>query len=108
MYDEYGPTPRICFNYLRNMQSLQIHQLRYTKALANLSIEELRKMAQDATALTMDDMSHTLLLMKRMSKEVKVHTTLEVLPDEDLVLVKVELVSREVEMALQVRLWEEL
>ena len=82
--------------------------MRYKKALAKLSIEELRNMVLDATTLTMDDMSHTLLLVKRMSKELEVDTTLDIPSDEDLVLAKVEFVSHVVEMALQVRLWEQL
>ena len=65
-------------------------------------------MVKDATTLTMDDLSHTLLLVTRMSKDLKVDTTREILPHEDLVLAKVEIASRAVEMALQVRLWEQL
>jgi hypothetical protein len=53
----------------RNTTSKRFIMLTYDNALANLSIEELRKMVVHLQGCNMDDMSHTLLLMKRMSKE---------------------------------------
>jgi hypothetical protein len=90
MYDEYGPTPRICFNYLYNDHLLTAHQQSYEQALAILSTQKLRQVVQDVT---------------QFSKELRVNTTQDDCPGK--VVVKVELVSLVVEREVQVRLWEQ-
>src|ERR1700677_4407055 len=41
MYDQFGPTPRICFEFVRNSALLATHKKHQSKALSNLSVKRL-------------------------------------------------------------------
>jgi hypothetical protein len=78
MYDEYGPTPGICFDLLEDEARSVNYQCRYRAALEGLSLEVLHNMIAKAKRLNMDDsdMSY-LLLMKRVPKEKLVKELIE-------------------------------
>ncbi|KAH8991968.1 hypothetical protein EDB92DRAFT_1990581 [Lactarius akahatsu] len=48
MYDRFGPTPRICFDSLKNEAGLVEYETRYQLALESLSLRQLREMIFDA------------------------------------------------------------
>lgn len=44
MYYQVGPTPRICFNFLKNEAAFIRYKAHYQEALGNLSLEKLGEM----------------------------------------------------------------
>ncbi|KAH9166711.1 hypothetical protein EDB89DRAFT_1910472 [Lactarius sanguifluus] len=66
MYYQYGPTPRICFDFLCNEALLFAHEARYESALGKLSLQKLGYMASKKVNSGMDDESHTLVLVTRL------------------------------------------
>ncbi|KAN0127599.1 hypothetical protein V8E53_014577 [Lactarius tabidus] len=88
MYTRFGPTPRICFDYLKTPSLLDVHKEKFGLALSSLSLRSLREMVNKATVLDMDDVSHTILLLKRRGS---LHRTLKT----------VEPITPAVEMALR-------
>ncbi len=72
MYEQFGPTPRICFDLLSNRSRLIAYKIRCSDALEGLSFEKLRKWVSEAKKFSMDSASHTVVLLKRVSrKELK-------------------------------------
>jgi hypothetical protein len=66
MYYRYGPTPRICFSFLKDKELLSNHETRFKKALYKLSTKTLLDMVSDACEFKTDDISNTILLVKRV------------------------------------------
>ena len=65
MYSRFGPTPRICFDYLRSKSQLEWHINLFQVAFSNLSSSILLNMVQGASRLKMDEVSETLFLLQR-------------------------------------------
>ena len=65
MYSQYGPTPRICFNYLQPTSHLNDHETRLQEALSTLTSRILQKMVSGVRQFSVDFTSHTILLVKR-------------------------------------------
>ena len=70
MFDEYGPTPRICFNMLLNKNRFTSHKESLTGAIHALSEATLRTMVTELNDYTMSAVSDTILLSKRMLKKL--------------------------------------
>ena len=108
MYDQFGPTSRICFDYVNDPHARKRHNDKRNKALESLSSVTLHQMVDNSRLLSMDDLSHTLILVKRMSKEMKILS-----PEDDYTNIalavnpRVELVSPAIEDKVRVRLWEQ-
>ncbi|KAH9171752.1 hypothetical protein EDB89DRAFT_2096685 [Lactarius sanguifluus] len=67
MYNQYGPTPRICLNFIRNELLFAAYENRYESALRGLSLKKLGDIASDKVNFGMDDdESHTLILVTRL------------------------------------------
>ncbi|KAH9050181.1 hypothetical protein EDB84DRAFT_1555539 [Lactarius hengduanensis] len=62
MYDQYGPTPRICLESVCTKAIFAAHKNRLDSALRKLSVEKLENMASD-------DESHTLILVTRLPRD---------------------------------------
>jgi hypothetical protein len=77
MYTRFGPTPRICFDYLKTPSLLDVHKEIFGIALSSLSLRSLREMVNKATVLDMDDVSHTILLLKRRGSLYRTLKTVE-------------------------------
>ena len=60
MYDQFGPTPRICFDYIKNPYARFCHRANRDKALESLSSVTFRQMVDKSKSLTVDSISHTL------------------------------------------------
>ncbi|KAN0127602.1 hypothetical protein V8E53_014580 [Lactarius tabidus] len=97
MYTRFGPTPRICFDYLKTPSLLDMHKEKFGLALSSLSLRSLREMVNKATVLDMDDVSHTILLLKRRGS-LSLYRTLKT----------VEPITPAVEMALRDQFRKEL
>ena len=70
MYDRFGPTPRICFDYLKKPPLLDVHKERFRIALSSLSLGSFQQIMDSTSFLQMDDASHTMLLMKRHGSDL--------------------------------------
>ncbi|KAI9442568.1 hypothetical protein H4582DRAFT_1295642 [Lactarius indigo] len=69
MYNKYGPTPRICLNFLRDTALIDAHQKRYESALSKVSLKKLGDLVSNKLNFTIDGESHTLVLLKRLSRD---------------------------------------
>ncbi|KAH9034854.1 hypothetical protein EDB85DRAFT_963313 [Lactarius pseudohatsudake] len=69
MYNHYGPTPRICFNFVRNEATFAAHEACYESALRKLSLRKLSDMAFDEVNFDKDDESHSLILLTRLPRD---------------------------------------
>ena len=65
LYDSFGPIPRICFDYFWNSFELLRHQNLVERTIIRLTPEELRKLVSNSTELNMNDVSHSIFLVKR-------------------------------------------
>ena len=70
MYDQHGPTPRICFDFLRPTCQFTTHKESINCALQELSGETLRQMITAIEDFKMETISDTLLLLKRAPKKL--------------------------------------
>ncbi|KAH8981994.1 hypothetical protein EDB86DRAFT_2973298, partial [Lactarius hatsudake] len=63
MYNQWGPTPRVCLNFVRNELLFAAYENRYESesALSGLSLRKLADVASDKVNFNMDDESHTLI-----------------------------------------------
>ena len=71
MYDQFGPTPRICFNFLKNNYQLIEYKINLNDELDKPSLETLRGLISTTQKFSMDAVSHTIILVKRVSKELR-------------------------------------
>jgi hypothetical protein len=104
MYDQFGPTPRICFEYVQNPALLVTHKELQSKALSNLSVETLRDMVQNTGILSIDSKSHTLFLVKRVSRKDLIRANLDTRGGADFCYASVEPITHAVKVALRNRL----
>src|ERR1700761_5104839 len=65
MYNDFGPTPRICFDYLEDEAFLDQHESRISSAISDLSTRRLLEIANKAQKFDMDRESHSIFLVKR-------------------------------------------
>jgi len=66
-YDQFGPTPQICLEYIQNNKAgLEKHEVLVKSALQNISPEKLRKLISDivSSSVAAKDLSHILFLIK--------------------------------------------
>ncbi|KAH9017577.1 hypothetical protein EDB85DRAFT_2096392 [Lactarius pseudohatsudake] len=65
MFNQFGPTPRICFGFLTVKNLLSNHESDLETALGKLSSRNLLNLVTGIRNLSMDDESHTILLVRR-------------------------------------------
>jgi hypothetical protein len=70
MYDRFGPTPRICFDALMTEGWLVTYEDDVQKALASLTLTQLRAIASGINVLEMDEASHKIFLLRRRVDKV--------------------------------------
>ncbi|KAH9043153.1 hypothetical protein EDB85DRAFT_1885551 [Lactarius pseudohatsudake] len=107
MYDQFGPTPRICFDLLHNKHRLAQYKTRYNDALKGLSLETLCSWVSDTRKFSMDTVSETIFLLKRVPKKELRQANLDDSDDMDLVYSSLEPLSLGIKVVLQNLLWYE-
>ena len=80
MYNQFGPTARICFELPKRKSHLNKHQHRFEAALSSISSEVLREIVAEIFDIDKADIYLTILLLKR-------------LPGDDFSLPSVEIIS---------------
>ena len=68
MYSRFGPTPRICFDYLKQPARLNAHRDSFETAISELSSRRLLQLVHGARKFQIDDVSHTILLVRRRGR----------------------------------------
>ena len=79
MYDRYGPIPRFCFEFLEDDTRLNGHQARLQTALSGLSSRVFSGLANGIFNFDKSDISHTILLLKRLPGPDFTRTTLGII-----------------------------
>jgi hypothetical protein len=70
MYTRLGPTPLICFDYLKAWSRIDGHLNKLRNAISGLSLRSLQEMVKGASELNMDNASHSIILMKRHGSDL--------------------------------------
>jgi len=69
VFNELGPTPQLCINYLRYHDRIEQCRWDVQKAILNLTTSELLRLFQDSCSLTMDAVLHKICLISRQNRE---------------------------------------
>ncbi|KAI0256325.1 hypothetical protein BJV78DRAFT_1358290 [Lactifluus subvellereus] len=106
LYDDIGPTARICFDFLKNPYQLITHKSDYDGVISSLTVEQLRHLVLGGTELNLDATSHSIFLVKREDVKDLTHASVEPIST----LVKSDLLKRiqAVKPGEQIRLYEYL
>ena len=79
MYDKYGPTPRICIDFVNNPDiSVQYKEL-YTQAAEGILLDMYRDIYSKGKMFDMDELSQTVFLLVPELKcgDIHIHHRLE-------------------------------
>ena len=71
VFNELGPTPRLCIDYLCSPGQIELEQYRQDvqQAILNITTSDLQRLLQDSRSLTMNAVSHKLCLISRQDGE---------------------------------------
>ena len=100
MYDQFGPTPRICFEFVKDATLLVKHKEQQKKVLLNLSVGELHDMAWGTSNLTVDSGLYTIFLVKRIPREDLIRANLNTCDGADFCYTSIEPITHAVKVAL--------
>ena len=107
MYNRFGPTPRICYDFLKDDAALIDHQAHSQSALGNLSLKALRTMLVDAITMNMRTVSSMLFVINRVPEKSLRRANLEFNNNSKYAYLSLEPMTHAVEMALRNQLWQE-
>ncbi|KAF8265132.1 hypothetical protein EI94DRAFT_1831410 [Lactarius quietus] len=77
MYNQFGPTARICFHYPRRPVLVTEHQERYSVSLRSISSRILQEIVTGLFSPELRTLSNTMILLKRLPGEEYHRITLE-------------------------------
>ncbi|KAF8256445.1 hypothetical protein EI94DRAFT_1837385 [Lactarius quietus] len=77
MYNQFGPTARICFDYPQRPLLVTEHLERYSMSLRSISSRLLQEMVHGICSPKAYKMSNTMILLKRLPRKEYHHKTLE-------------------------------
>ena len=101
MYDQFGPTPQICFEFVQNNALLVKHKEWQHKVLSSLSVKTLHDMVQDISNLASDYDLYTAFLVKHVSREGLIRANLNTHDGVDFSYTSVEPITHAVKVALR-------
>jgi hypothetical protein len=107
MCDQFGPTPRVCYDFLDNDPDLIEHKAHSQSALGNLSLETLREMILSASEWNLSTVSDMLFLVKRVPEKRLRRANLEFDNVSKYVYASLEPITHTVEVALRNQFWRE-
>ncbi|KAH9051432.1 hypothetical protein EDB87DRAFT_1687260 [Lactarius vividus] len=106
MYNQYGPTPRICLDFVKDEAMFIVYKACHETALYKLWLETLGCMAsQRRDSIT--DASDTLLLMKRVPRKDLIRADLNVSNGMEFIYESSEPITHAIKVELWNRLQEE-
>jgi hypothetical protein len=103
VFDRYGPTPRLCINYLCNPKLLNKYKDELQDAISDLTIEKLERLFKDSRKLAMDSNSHKICLVSRKGRPSSKAVVATITPT---IQSRIAIQFRNVERAEQIRLYE--
>ena len=107
MYNQFGPTPRICYDLVKhNCRSVEYEACSLV-ALGSLSLEALWKMIFNAAVFNLTTVSQMLFLVKRVPEKRLRKANLEVDNVLKYAYASVEPVTHAVQVAIRDQLWLE-
>ncbi|KAI0256323.1 hypothetical protein BJV78DRAFT_1151083 [Lactifluus subvellereus] len=106
LYDHFGPTPRICFDFLLNEFQLISHEEGYQNTMHSLKAERLRRFISDSIVLNLDAASLSTFLLKRENVDDLARASVE--PISTFVKSELQKRIRAEERGEQIRLYEYL
>jgi hypothetical protein len=104
-FEDYGPTPRICIDYIYRGTRLSNYQECFERAIEALDVKMLRRLASGGTE-DLDAASHTLFLVKRVNEADLVKAILETIMSGVKVRLKIQI--QILQQAERIRLYEQL
>ncbi|KAH8993991.1 hypothetical protein EDB92DRAFT_1852115 [Lactarius akahatsu] len=106
-YHQYGPTPRICLDFLDDEALFLAHKASYQAALCKFSLETLDDTVFQIMKLSLDDESHTLLLVKRVPRKDLIRANLVISDRVEFVYGCSEPITHTIKLELRNRLQKE-
>jgi hypothetical protein len=70
MFEDYGPTPRICIDFVINPDSLVEYKNLFDKMSHEVSLEKFMDIATNKELLDLDDASLTICLISRDTRNL--------------------------------------
>ena len=70
IFDQLGPTPRICIELLSVQQDLLQYEKDLQSAILAVTANQLDRLFKDAASLTMDALSHKICLLSREKRDI--------------------------------------
>jgi hypothetical protein len=105
IFDELGPTPRLCIDYLSNPGRLKEYRRDLRDAILDITSGQLEKLIRDIASVNLSEVSHKLFLIFREEREV-VNGDVIVVPITEDVKKKLALQFRNLQKDEQIRLYE--
>ncbi len=69
LYDQFGPTPRLCIDYLLEPLEMKKYEDHVRSAVSDITSQKLEKLFKESGALNMDDLSHKICLISRENRD---------------------------------------
>jgi hypothetical protein len=105
IYDRFGPTPRLCIDYLFDVAMLVEHERKVNKMVSNVTAAQLEQLFKDAASLDMDAVSHKICLISREQRD-DMHSDVVVAPITSFIRSIPVKEVRSLERAEQIRLYK--
>ena len=107
VFNELGPIPRLCINYLRSNDRIEQYRRDVQEAITDLTTSELQQLFQDSRSLTMSAVSHKICLISRADRE-NVYSRVIVSPITSFIKTRLANRFRTLERGEQIRLYKYL
>jgi len=69
LYDQFGPTPRLCLDFLFEPFEREAHEDHVRKAISGMTSQKLETLFDKSSDLEMDDLSHKICLVSRENRD---------------------------------------
>jgi len=69
LYDQFGPTPRLCIDFLFEPLERKAHEDHVRKAISKITSQKFETLFDESSALEMDDLSHKICLISRENRD---------------------------------------
>ncbi|KAH9034832.1 hypothetical protein EDB85DRAFT_2219282, partial [Lactarius pseudohatsudake] len=106
MYNHYGPTPRICLDFVKHNLFI-VHKAHFDTALYNLSLRKLSEMASDRKNFGINDESNTLILVKRVPRNDLIRAGLNIDDGQEFSYGRSEPITHMIKLKLRTQLRKE-
>ncbi|KAM6503273.1 hypothetical protein JOM56_000216 [Amanita muscaria] len=101
IFDQLGPVARLCINWTSDQIAEYRNEL--YQAISKITTDDIKKLINEASRLTMDAVSHKIFLLSRQQRD-DVHSRAVVAPITDSIKSRLSKQSRKLQRAEQVRL----